>query len=97
MVGRQVSVPGWLRCSRSSAAAESSRPGVSRPPARMSLAHEDGQGQQEHLDVLAWRGEPGQGPDLDVSQAGITEQARGAAAGMEVPAGSRVDVVDLGQ
>ena len=45
----------------------------------------------------AWRGEPGQDPDLDVSQAGVTEQARGAAAGMEVPAGSRVDVGDLGQ
>jgi hypothetical protein len=69
-----------------------------QPPGRENvLAHEDGQGQQERVEVLGWRGEAGQDPDVDVSKAGVTEQARGAAAGMEVPAGSRVDVVDLGQ
>jgi hypothetical protein len=61
------------------------------------LAHEVGHGPQERLEVLASRGEASQYPDLNVFQAGVTQQARGARAGMEVPIGSRVDVSDFGQ
>jgi hypothetical protein len=68
------------------------------PAGREDLpTHEDGQGEQEGMEVFAWCGEAGQDADLDVSQAGVTEQPSGAAAGAEVPAGPRVDVGDLGQ